>query len=204
MSQDLPDLIAELHFEVAEIKRRLASRTREGVISEVDAAKGKARVRLTDSDTPMLTGWLPWTEPASGANKTHNPPSIGQQVSLTSESGDLTDARIGPALPSDDNPRPSAKGDDHVLAQVGATKIIVSGGGDKLQLSVGNASIILVDGRMTFSVAGTSITLTPSGIEAAGDVDLNSGYVKSEGTTIDHTHIHSGVTPGPSKTGAPV
>ncbi|WP_200962390.1 phage baseplate assembly protein V, partial [Pseudovibrio sp. POLY-S9] len=99
MSQDLPDLIAELHFEVAEIKRRLASRTREGVISEVDAAKGKARVRLTDSDTPMLTGWLPWTEPASGANKTHNPPSIGQQVSLTSESGDLTDARIGSALP---------------------------------------------------------------------------------------------------------
>lgn len=152
----------------------------------------------------MLTGWLPWTEPASGANKTHNPPSVGQQVTINSESGDLTDARIGAALPSEGNPRPSAKGDDYVLAQVGATKIIVSGGGNKLQLSVGNASIALVDGQMTFSVAGTSITLSPSGITTAGDVDLNGGYVKSEGTTIDHTHIHSGVTPGPSKTGAPV
>ncbi|QUS57354.1 phage baseplate assembly protein V [Pseudovibrio brasiliensis] len=200
----MPDLFAELHFEVAEIKRRLASRTREGVITEVDAAKGKARVRLTDSDSPMLTGWLPWTEPASGANKTHNPPSVGQQVTINSESGDLTDARIGAALPSEGNPRPSAKGDDYVLAQVGATKIIISGGGEQLKLSVGNAAITLVDGQMTFSVAGTSITLSPSGITTTGDVDLNGGYVKSEGTTIDHTHIHSGVTPGPSKTGAPV
>ncbi|AEV37554.1 phage-related baseplate assembly protein V [Pseudovibrio sp. FO-BEG1] len=204
MAQDMPDLFAELHFEVAEIKRRLASRTREGVIAEVDAARGKARVRLTDSDSPMLTGWLPWTEPASGANKTHNPPSVGQQVTINSESGDLTDARIGAALPSEGNPRPSAKGDDYVLAQVGATKVIVSGGGEQLKLSVGNAAITLVDGQMTFSVAGTSITLSPSGITTAGDVDLNGGYVKSEGTTIDHTHIHSGVTPGPSNTGTPV
>ena len=39
----------------------------------------------------MITGWIPWAEPAAGANKTHNPPSVGQQVQILSESGDLYD-----------------------------------------------------------------------------------------------------------------
>ena len=142
----LAEIIDDLRRRVGELERRIRSQSRTGVVEEVDAANGVARVRLLEGDTPFLTGWIPWEEPAAGANKTHNPPSVGQQVKLYSESGDLHDASIQGSLNSDANGRPSGAGDEYVLASVGPASVTISGGGATMVLKVGASTITMTDG----------------------------------------------------------
>lgn len=133
---------ADIARRVTELERRLASQSRVGTITEVDAASGMARVELQDG---MTTGWIPWEESGAGAMRTHVPPSVGQQVRLMSESGDLADASIQGSLNSDSNGRPSSAGDTYVLLEVGVAKIAVTGGGDEMLLQVGGSTIRLSD-----------------------------------------------------------
>lgn len=173
--------MADLRRRIGELERRVASQSRTGVVAEVDPANGLARVRLLDSDPPFMTGWIPWTEPAAGANKTHNPPSVGQQVNVYSESGDLHDAVIQGSLNSDANGRPSGAGDEYVLASAGACSLKVTGGGAALVLTIG----------------GFSMTWSASGAASAG------GTHTHDGKNIGSTHTHGGVTPGPGGTAPP-
>lgn len=177
----LPDIIDDLRRRVSELERRLRSQSRTGVVTEVDAANGLARVKLQEGDPPFVTGWIPWAEPAAGAMKTHNPPSVGQQVQVASESGDLHDAVIQGSLNSDAHARPSGAGDEYVLAEVGPARVAISGAG---------ASI-------AFKVAGVTATITAAGMSVEG------GQVTHDGTDIGATHTHGGVTPGPADTQTP-
>jgi len=171
----------DLRRRLSELERRIGSQGRTGVVTEVDAAKGLARVQLTEGDAPMLTGWIPWVEPAAGANKTHNPPSVGQQVEITSESGDLHDASIQGSLNSDANGRPSGAGDEFVLLSVGSASIKATGGGSAIVMTIG----------------GYSLTLS-----AAGAVNTG-GALSHNGKDIGDTHTHKGVVAGPADTGTP-
>lgn len=177
----LPDIIDDLRRRITELERRLQAKSRTGVISDVDPAKGLARVKLQDGDEAFLSGWVPWVEPSAGANKTHNPPSIGQQVQIISESGDLHDAVIQGSLNSNANTRPSSAGDEYVLASVGQTRVAVSGGGTALTLQVG----------------AVTVTVTAAGFAVQG------GQVTHNGTDIGDTHTHNGVVSGPANTGTP-
>lgn len=153
---DLASIIDDMRRRIGELERRIRSQSRTGVIAEVDPAKGLARVRLNDGDKPFLTGFIPWEEPAAGANKTHSPPSVGQQVKVYSESGDLHDASIQGSLNSDANARPSGDGDTYVLASVGDASITISGGGSAMVLRVGGSTV---------SIAGGSIALNSARID---------------------------------------
>ena len=70
-----------------------------------------------------------------GAIKTHFPPSIGEQVKLESESGDLTDAVIDTSLPSNANPRPHDKLAEAKI-QIGDTYILMTA--DGIEISTGH------------------------------------------------------------------
>lgn len=179
---DLAALLDDMRGRIGELERRAASRSRVGVIDAVDAAKGLARVKLLDGERPFLTGWIPWQEAAAGAMRTHMPPSVGQQVKVVSESGDLTDATIQGSLNSDGAPRPSGAGDAFVLGAVGSARIEVTGGGAEVTVKVGGVKLVV-------SGAGVAIT---------------GGKVTHNGTDIGDTHKHVGVVPGPSETGVPV
>ncbi len=107
LPSDLPGQVAWLVNEIAEIKRRDRNRKRTGVVGEVDCAKGLARVKFEERDgKPYLGPWMPWKEIASGGIKSHIPPTVGEQVDVVSESGDLTDGVIDMSTPSNENPRP--------------------------------------------------------------------------------------------------
>lgn len=147
----LPEIIDDLRSRVSELERRIRSQSRTGVVEHVDPAKGLARVRLQDGDAPFLTGWIPWEEPAAGANKTHNPPSVGQQVKVYSESGDLHDASIQGSLNSDANGRPSGAGDEYVLASVGAASVKITGGGASMVLTVGGSTVTITAGSIALN-----------------------------------------------------
>lgn len=175
------DIMGKLREQGARTQHQLRGKTRTGTISEVDAARGRARVRLQEGDTPFVTGWLPWSEPSAGANKTHTPPSVGQQVQIASESGFLTDAVIQGSLNSDANGRPSSKGDEVVLASLGDASVVVTDGGSAMSLKVG----------------GAELKITSAGFEFTG------GKVTNNGTNIGDTHTHGGVLKGVAKTDTP-
>lgn len=177
----LAEQFDDMRRRVSELERRVGSKGRTGVVTQVDAANGLARVQLTDGDTPMVTGWIPWVEAAAGANKTHNPPSVGQQVEITSESGDLHDASIQGSLNSASNGRPSGAGDEFVLLSVGAASIKATGGGSAI----------------VFTIGGYSLTLSAAGAVNAG------GALSHNGKDIGGTHTHGGVTSGSSNTETP-
>lgn len=177
----LHEELDDMRRRLSELERRIRSQSRTGVVAEVDPAGGVARVRLQDGEKPFLTGWIPWEEASAGANKTHNPPSVGQQVKVYSESGDLHDATIQGSLNSDANGRPSGAGDEFVLASIGSFSMRITGGGTALALTVG----------------GFSMTVTASGVVNTG------GTLTHDGKDIGSTHTHGGVTGGSSSTAVP-
>lgn len=180
--KDFADVISELRNRISELERRGQNAQRDGTIYAVDAVRGLARVKLLDGDNPFVTGWIDWSEAASGDNKTHNPPSIGQAVIIQSESGDLTDAIIQMSVPSSSHPRPSNLGDEYILTSVGDACVKVVDGGSNIRLSVGGVSLVI----------------------SADGVQITGGKVLHNGTDVGDSHKHSNVAPGRMQTGKPV
>lgn len=178
---DLAEIIDDLRKRIVDLERRARSQSRTGVITEVDPENGLARVELMDQDLPFQTGWLPWEETAAGANRTHIPPSIGQQVKVNSENGDLTDGTIRASLNSSAYPRPSSAGDEYVLASVGDASIRIIGGGASIELKVGDVTHIV----------------------SSGGVEITDGQVTHNGKNVGDTHKHEDVVSGSSLTGPP-
>ena len=117
--------IADIYRRLAEAERRARNRKRTGTVTEVDNAKGLARVEISrTSGAPFLSPWLPWKEIAAGGIKSHIPPTVGEQVDVVSENGDLTDAVIDMSTPSNQNARPH-DGPEAVITK-GAVRITIS------------------------------------------------------------------------------
>lgn len=136
-----PELFASLLDRIEDLERRFENRERTGKVTEVDPVKGVARVQITPADggEPYLSPPIPWKETAMGAIKTHFPPSVGEQVKLVSESGDITDAVIDTSIPSDVNPRPHDKGGEGMI-QIGGTTLLMKDG-----------EVVWTTGKMVFN-----------------------------------------------------
>lgn len=136
----LGDIVTRLVIRVAELERRLDGMAQRGTVQDVDAAAGTVRLRLGGTDDqPFLSPAVPYAQIA-GALKAHTPPSAGQQMVLLSGAGDF---RQGIALPmtwSNDNPSPSAAGDEHVIT-FGAFRATLKD--DSLELAMGNIRLVL-------------------------------------------------------------
>ncbi|MGV8832551.1 MAG: phage baseplate assembly protein V [Devosia sp.] len=153
-----------------EVERRARNKKRTGIVDEIDHAKGLARVSLGGT---MRSPWVPWQEIAAGGIKSHIPPSIGEQVDLISENGDLTDAVISMSTPSNANPRPHA-----------GPEAVITYGASRLEIGDGVVTItadLVVNGSL--SVVGAAVT--------------------HNGTNIGDTHVHGGVQPGGADTAVP-
>jgi phage baseplate assembly protein gpV len=165
--------IVEIERKVAEQDRRSRNRRRTGTVTEVDNAKGLARVKIGNGDQPYISPWMPWKEVSAGGTTSHIPPTVGQQVDIVSESGDLTDGVIDFSTHSNANPRPHD----------GPEAVIVHGG---TRMTIGDGTVEIV-GNVTIK----------------GDLTLEGSSVIHNGTNIGETHVHGGVTPGASDTATP-
>ena len=183
LPNDLPGQIRLIFSEIADIKRRAANKHREGVVTEVDGDSGLAKVKLSEGHNgkPFETDWIPWTELSAGAIKTSFSPSVGEQVSVRSESGDLTDAQIDFSAPSNANPRPHD----------GAEAVFTYG---DTRFEIG--SDVNASAEADVNLTGTIITLT-------GDVKV-TGTIECNGVNIGDTHKHTDVTTGSAESGEPV
>ena len=147
---DIYSIIANIYHRLGELERRFQNKERTGIVVEADYEKGLYRVQLLESDgsgKPYLTPWIPLREAAAGSNKTHFPLSIGEQVCVVSQSGDLSDAEISHSLACSSNPRPSNKGDEYILSQVGPFELRVSDGGQTAFIKVGSTSLKMTEGK---------------------------------------------------------
>lgn len=185
----LTEHVRNLHLRLAEVERRDRNRSRIGTVKEVNPAKGLARVDIgPEQGKPMLTGWIPWQEQAAGTARTHWPPSVGQQVRVRSQNGDLTDAEIEWSLPSDINKRTSQKGNEYVICDVGAARVFVDDGGDLVEARVGGSYIRIEDGRITIH---------------ADEVVVTGGSLRHNHANVGDSHVHGGIYPGPANTDVP-
>lgn len=166
----IPDILADLYKRIADLERRVQNKKRTGLIHEVDAKKGLARVKLGEDDNgkPYLTGWLPWKEVAMGGIKTHFPPAVGEQVEVVSESGDLTDALIEASIPSNENGRPSDKGDEAVIT-LGDTRITIRG--DRVTIKSGT---IVLEGTVHLGGEGGQLVHRKGDVDSDGDTAVGS------------------------------
>ncbi|MBY0445835.1 MAG: phage baseplate assembly protein V [Burkholderiales bacterium] len=71
--------------QTAEHSRILESMIRIGTVAEVDHTNALCRVQSGE----LLTDWLPWLAPRAGNVRVWSPPSIGEQVLLFSQSGEV-------------------------------------------------------------------------------------------------------------------
>lgn len=172
-------ILAELAARVAELERRLAGVVTHGTVAEVDAAKGRVRLKhgAATEGGDMLSPWVPYSQ-VGGALKVHSPPSVGQQFSLISPAGDPQQGFAVPLAFTDKNASPSTAGNENVV-------------------TFGDATIKLTGGGLEISVGGVSLRITGSGVEISG------GRVEHDGRNIGASHVHPGVYPGVAKTQPP-
>ena len=88
---------------------------RFGKITDVDAKKQQYRQEVgVDGDGKAVKSpWIPYGQHA-GLFKSHNPPSVGQQMIMLSPDGDFNQAMGLPMTWSDNNKSPGDKPDEHV------------------------------------------------------------------------------------------
>lgn len=144
MADGLANILVEMQRRIFEVERRLANQRRTGVIDEINHAKGVARVKIQGGDQPFRTGWIPWKEISAGGISTHIPPTVGQQVDVMSESGDLTDAVIDFSSHSNANPRPH-DGPDAVITK-GGVKLFISD--DTVTIDAANITFTAASGNL--------------------------------------------------------
>jgi phage baseplate assembly protein gpV len=172
---------ADLAFRIAELERRARNRKRTGTVVAVDHAGGRARVEFSaPGGRPYLGPWMPWKEIAAGRIRSHIPPSVGEQVDVVSESGDLADGVIDMSIPSDANPRPH-DGPEAVITK-GATRV---------QIGDDTAEII------------TPTLRIKADVEIEGTVAITGASITHDGHEIGATHLHTGVIPGGGISGPP-
>lgn len=164
---------------IIELERRVGGQTIRGKVVEVDPAKKTARIQIgTDEDgAPVLSPALPYKQVA-GALKFHQPPSVGQTMSITSASGDIQQGLLEPLHWSDDNQSPSDEGNANVMTFGDVTVRIETGG------------IVATIGGVTFRFDGNGFIQT--GGQQVHD-DLNVGS----------THVHGGIVVGGQDTLTP-
>jgi len=145
--------LVEAVARVAELERRVAGMVRHGTVEQVDPQKQRVRLRLGGTDDkPFVGPWVPYAQIA-GALKVHTPPSVGQQMTLLSPTGDPRQAVALPMTWSNQNASPSQKGDEHVLT-FGSCRIELRG----------NEIVVKVP-RILIECDGSTFELTGSGLK---------------------------------------
>lgn len=171
---DFIDEFVEMQRRVFELERRAANRKRTGTVQEVDLKKGVARVLIeSDGERPFLSPAMPWKEIAAGGISTHIPPTIGQQVDVVSESGDLTDGIIDFSTHSNANPRPH-DGPEAVVVH-GATRFVIS------------------DGKVDIT----------ADVTVNGNLQVNGKSMRHNEKNVGDSHTHGGIEPGGANTDEP-
>ena len=207
-------------FDAAELTRRLANIVRLGTIETVDTTYAFATVKIGN----ITTRPLPWMTLAAGQDRSWRAPSIGEQVVILSQSGDLNNGVIlCGGIYTETNPAPSDKEPEWLLLFRDGARISYNAETSKLEVTgfqdveiqgTGNASVtiggsasVTIGGSATIDVTGNTNITTPT-LALDGDMTC-TGQITAQGDVIGEgvslsTHVHGGVQSGKSQTTPPI
>lgn len=165
-----------------------------GTIVGVDTAnRALVRVQLDE----RVTDWFPYSMISSSHIKIWTPPKVGEQVIVLSPYGEGDDGVVIGSIFNKDQKEPTVA-NDH-------TSVI----------EFSDGTVITYDTTakaLTIDASGSVAITAPSGITATADTAITgnvtiTGNLTVSGTITDEkglltSHVHSGVTAGPSNTGA--
>jgi len=210
---------------ISEMQRLLHNMIRVGTIQAVDhGGPGKpALVRVALGE--LVTDWRPYHEARAGGTTTWSPPTVGEQATVLSPSGDLGAAVVIVGLNSTGKPAPSSDpnktvtryADGAVIEYDHAAHALVAtlpGGGTVKLVAPDSVTIDSPQVTMTGHCLVKGSLVYQGGMRGSGKAEGASGAAEIQGTlrtTQDviagdvslHDHRHGGVEPGGSNTAPP-
>lgn len=175
----MADLLRAVMSRVTEMERRLAGMEWRGKVTDVDAAGSRIKIAIGEDEDgqEVKSPWVPVSQRA-GALKIHSLPSVGEAVTLRSESGDIRQAAASQFHWTDDNQSPSDDGEIH-------------------KITFGDVSITLSSSGLQMVAGGVTFDFTGAGFEQTG------GHQKHDGKSTGSDHIHGEVLRGSQLSGPP-
>lgn len=194
--------------EYAALSRLIENLIRLGTVAEVDhgSLNDHRPPRLRVQSGELLTGWLPWLTLRAGADRTWDPPTVGEQVVLFSPSG-LTEQGI---------------------ALTGLFSQSIAANGERAGLhrrTYADGAVIEYDSvahrlRAILPEAGITDLTSPGGINIIGPINHQGDYTQTGNQNVTGTvsvskdviaagislvkHPHGDVEPGSGQSGAPL
>ncbi|VFQ44384.1 phage baseplate assembly protein V [Desulfoluna butyratoxydans] len=157
--------MTDLHYEIAEIKRQLASFIRLGTVAAVQTSPPRVKVAVGD----LTTGWRPWMEQAAGVDTTWDPPSEGEQVVLLSPFGDMNQGVVLRGLNQAAHPAPETSL-DKVTRQFGDGSFSVyDRASHTLTLDIKGPVNVTAQGNVDVTSQGKATVKASGGIDLSGD-----------------------------------
>lgn len=174
-------------FEKADSANRTANLIRLGHVAEVDLSAGLARVEFEDG---WISDGLPWMTGAAGALRVWSAPSVGEQVSVLSPSGEPAAGFILRGLFSTDFPAPADDADltraewddgaqDDYDATAHARRIHLPAGASFEILLGGVVALHVADDVISLKVGGTQLKISDGEILLDGELRLGGAGGKA-------------------------
>lgn len=216
--------MVDLAYRVSELERRLANVNCMGVVSDVDAATKRCRVKVGGVD---FGGWLQWCALAAGQVRMWRAPKVGEQCLVFSPNGEPAAAKVIPATYCDTFPAPADDPNLHLTQypdgsvvqydfaagqydfdiqgnfKVKASGDIAFDAGGEIALSSATkitldaADLIsLVAALITQTAENTSLTISPEGATSEGQFDLGGADGEAVARVGDLVQIDSGSSAG--------
>lgn len=192
-----------------ENERRLQSIINRGIVTQVDHAAACCRVQIDG----LETDWLKFTSARIGKVKIWNPPSIGEQVLVISETGELSTGLVTTSFDYDDQPMPSANADTFEIHCDDGASFIYNHATHNLGVTLPDDSVTsLVSSSVQISARDVAFDCTNFNVNCSTytvgcqSYSLDSKTNNQKGTlTINGQpyleHNHTGVKSGGSSTG---
>lgn len=196
-------LFIDLFRRVAEIERRIEGQIKHGRVTEIDAEKGTVRLRLNEEDAEeeFLSPPIPYAQFA-GALKVHTPPSVDQQMTIISSTGDYRQGVAVPLTWSDKNEAPSDKDSENVITygdwRVTLDEEKIEAKKDDTTVRIEGGQVKVTTPKMIFDCDGVTVEITGSGVKIEG------GRVEHDGKNIGKDHVHRDTQPGTGTSGEPM
>lgn len=176
---------------VAELQRRLANIVRRGKVHSVQLQPPRVRVEFTKG---LVTGWLHWVHGRAGNRRDWEPLTIGELVTVISESGELNNGVVIPGLLTDSNPAPSSNEDEHVVQYEDGTRTVYDRKAHKLTVTIagGNAELNCDTFIINADIQHSGNQITSGEIVAGGVFDSVRSMQQDRNIYNSHDHPDAG------------
>ncbi len=174
---------------------------RDGVVTEVDHARARCRVRTGE----VHTDFIPWLAAAAGALIVWAPPGVGEQVLVLCGDGDLANAVALRGLYSEAFEAPSDSANVTLLRFADGALITYDSAAHALAavLPAGGTVAITADGGVSINgpVTINGETTITGNVAISGKADVSEDVVGG-GISLKN-HLTTNVQPGSGKSGPP-